>query len=527
MWNRIQRWKSKSAAVCVAVIVAAFVMGALVSDDYGCYIDEYNEKAILGLNAIEYINLFKGVFRGEENPGDGISHSEERDHGVALYYPLGAYWAVKQIDYPSDTAELWRLYTFLLFFCGCMALYGIVYELFHSKKTALFSFLLYYLTPRMFAEGHYNNKDMIFLSLGLVTIYFAIRYSRSRKLVWGICFACGAAFMTNLKILGAWFFAVPGIFYLCSGFWERKLDRRRIVEGFGVILSYFVIFTAITPAFLAGGVDYIKYCLTNATSFVRWFGGVVYAGRTVSIPEEKLPPDYLPLNILYTTPLPLLLLSLLGFVRAMVSMVRREKGAAVYGMVLALYLVPFAYALLNRNLIAYNGWRHFYFLYGGIAIFMAAGCHMIFRTLKRGWIRGCFCGCVLAYLLCLVIGGHPYQYSYINLLAARPAEADWQLDYWDLGNLQALNRLYSGEDRNRALELSVQGDITIYFQTLYDDRWNGQVSYKAPDDGLEGVNYIICNKTYYSPPETGYHLLFTIEAYGNCLYEVYEKDDVP
>lgn len=59
-----------------------------------------------------------------------------------------------EMEFLKDTAESWRIYTFTLFFCGCMALYGIVYELFYIKITALFTFLLYYLTPRIFAEEH-------------------------------------------------------------------------------------------------------------------------------------------------------------------------------------------------------------------------------------------------------------------------------------------------------------------------------------------------------------------------------------
>lgn len=525
MPDMIQWWEKWNVRICIMVITITFIAGIFVSNDYGCYIDEYTEKSILWSNVREYIY----IFRGEEIREDGISHSVERDHGVAPYYPLGAYWAVKmhfgEMEFLKDTAEPWRIYTFTLFFCGCMALYGIVYELIYSKKTALFTFLMYYLTPRIFAEGHYNNKDIIFLTFGIITLYFAIRYIKSRSFGWGFCFACAAAFMTNIKIPGLWFFAAPGIAYLCSGFWERKLDRRRMMEGFGVILSYFVIFTVITPAFLSGGADYIEYCLTNATSFARWFGVVVYAGKTVNIPKEQLPPDYLPLNILYTTPLVILLLSLIGHVKAVAAIVRKEKGAALYGMVLVLYLVPFGYALANRNLIAYNGWRHFYFLYGGIAIFMAAGCHTIFRILKRRWLTYGFCGCVLVYLLYLIIAGHPYQYAYINILARRPAEMDWQLDYWDMGALQALDRLYSSKDRNQALELSVAGEDTINQYMLYDDRWNGEISCKNRNDAFGEVNYIIYNKTYGSPPETGYHLLFTIEAYGNCLYEVYEKDE--
>lgn len=524
----MKQYLKMSNKFCIIIIAMAFLLGISVCDDYGINLDQHTEEFIMMSNIEEYFNKI-GI--KEIHHWGEISDSIEKDHGEAPYYPLGFYWMIKKMDsdnmesFPMGTAHVWYVYTFVIFFIGCLALYGIVYELFHDHKISLVTFLLYYMTPRFFAEGHYNNKDIVFLSFGIMVLYFGIRYLYSRKFIWGFFFAIVAAFMTNIKILGAWFFAIPGIIYIITGIKNKELDWRKVKDGFGTIIVYLITYIIITPAFWSGRLEYIQYCLNNASSFSRWTGNVVYAGKEFIITENggSAPAEYLPINILYTTPLILLVLCLIGNIRAFIAIVKKEKNAVVYIMILIAYVVPFVYALLNRNLVVYNGWRHFYFVYGGMVTFMGVGLREILIFLKTKWKKVVLCGSILIYLLSLLIAGHPYQYSYINFLAKRPAEKMWQLDYWCMGGISALEKLCESEQRNQELELIISSKRMemLILPCMFYEKWANTIHYVALE---EQPNYIICTTTYYEPPQEGYHLLFTIEAYGNCLYEVYEID---
>ncbi len=502
-WNKI----------ILLIMAVALLVGVGVSGQYGTYYDQYIEEGICMMNISEYANRLLGT------DWPTISESVEKDHGVALYYPLGALCMI--IGQNEITSLLWHCYTFLLFFGGCLALFGIVYELFADKRLALVAFGLLYLSPRFFAEGHYNNKDVVLVALGLVVIYCGICYMRSMKLCHGICFALAGAVMSNVKIIGLWFFGVMGLGYVIKSLWEKKLDGRKLLEGLGVILAFFVVYFAITPAAWEDGIGFLLYCISNASSFSRWSGTVVYAGRHLEVP---LPADYLPLQILYTTPPVLLLLCLVGHIRAFAAIVRREEGAFVYGLLLVLCLVPFVYAVCNRNLIVYNGWRHFYFIYGPLVIFMAVGIKAVVDLLRNRKLAWCVPGGVLIYLLFLVVLGHPYQFSYINSLADRPAQEDWQLDYWCVAGYSALDKLFECEERQQDYELSVTGEGTVKMDVeRFGGKWGYRMRYVEAGEA-ECANYVIRNLTYDDAPGEGYHLLFGIEAYGNVLYEVYERD---
>lgn len=515
----MKRFIWKSEYFVALVLFAAFVIGFVVSLDYGSYCDHPIEENICMMNVAEYTNRFL------HTDFPTMAESVEKDHGVAVYYPLGV--LCLQRGQTSFTSDIWHYYTFVLFFCGCLALYGIIYELFESHKLSLTVFGLYYLSPRFFAEGHYNNKDIILLTLGLITAYFGMKYIRSRKLWWGLLFAVSAAFMTNVKIIGVWFFAVVGLTYLIWNIWDKKLSPSKILDGILVIATFFFVFAMITPASWNGFMFYVKYCLTNASSFSRWRGNVVYAGRRYLLPDEQLPWDYLPLQILYTTPLVLLALCLAGHVVALIAIVKRKKNAGFYLMFFLLYFVPFLYAVTNRNLVVYNGWRHFYFLYGPLVVFMGAGCEALVRQVKRKTVGYGVLGGVLVYLLILVAAGHPFQYSYLNSLASRPAQENWQLDYWCVGEYRLLNQLYESpmRDKTKELTLMAEGAATLSYTTSrYGDLWNYEIRLVEEGD-QEQANYVIRNLTYSNEmTREGYHLLFTIEAYGNLLYEVYERD---
>ncbi len=508
---------SKSNRYIWIIMVTAFVLGMAVSNHYGTYYDQYIEENTCMLNISEYTN------RILHTDWMTISESVEKDHGTALYYPVGVLCCLA--GQTIGTSYAWHCYTFLIFFGGCIALYGIVYELFQSRRLSVISFGLLFLTPRFFAEAHYNNKDVVLLALGLGVIYFGIRYIRSRKLSAGLLFAVTAAFMTNVKIIGAWFFAVPGITFLIVNIRDRRLDFRKVLEGFGVIAVFLLTFVLITPASWGGPADFVIYCVKNASGFSRWSGTVLYAGRRQEVPLSS---DYLPLQILYTTPLVLLLLSLLGHIRAAVAVVRREGNAPVYLMLFALYMVPFGYAVFKSGVVVYNGWRHFYFVYGPLVIFMGVGCEaiaqMIRRVTEKQIVSDGLFGAILVYLLFLVVIGHPYQYSYINCLAARPAQQDWQLDYWCVGGLRALDLIYDSDVRKEGYSLTVTGEGTLKADVeRFSSRWNGELRYVEPDAEIP-ANYLVVNLTYDNLPTDGYHLIAVQQAYGNRLYEVYERD---
>ena len=125
-------------------------------------------------------------------------------------------------------------------------------------------------------------------------------------------------------------------------------------------------------------------------------------------------------------------------------------------------------------------------------------------------------------------GNHPYQYGYYNLLGNQNAEADMELDYWDVSTVNAMEQLVECE-RNENLPLVLGGsDPMSWFGVEHGyNVLEPEVKAQIAITGEEQPPYLFYNTTYariygIEPPE-GYRKLFAIESYGNTLCTVYEK----
>lgn len=311
-------WPRRAAAAFFALLL---IVGALAGFSYGMIADENSEYRILKANAAEYACRLLGeehpVSRALLEDAPRISQSIERDHGIAAYYPFLP--AGVLLGGISRRAMMlgWHFYTFLWFMAGCAALYGIARELYGgTRRFGCMAALTLYLTPRMFADGHYNNKDMVLLSLFLLVMWKGvcwIRRGRMRDAVWMSLFGALAA---NTKILGAWCWGCMGLAFLADRIVRRKLDARAWRMGAAAIAVFAAGYALLTPAMWGDPIGFFKYLLTNAASFSRWDFGVLFGGRVYRPGNgDPLPWDYLPRLMLMSIPIYITLLALLGGAR--------------------------------------------------------------------------------------------------------------------------------------------------------------------------------------------------------------------
>ncbi len=525
----------------VALAFAAMTLvGLAVCADYGLPCDEPAEQEILRENMLEYAL----AFQGEDSAAalwyrslgvEPISQSVERDHGQCAYYPAAALLAMELS--PDVLTALWHAYTWLWFMAGVWALYAFGRHTGLSRPFSLLGALLLWLSPRFFAEGHYNNKDMVLLSLVLLTLWLGMRLLKRPTLWRGVWFSLAGAMAANTKIAGAFAWGVMGlcaVALLCA---SRRWNRQTAVAAVGTVALFALFYAALTPALWASPGDYFSYGLSNASGFSRWPGVVVFRGMVWDQKMAPLPWYYLPWTMLVTLPLYVPVLGAAGQLHAL-QRVRRERTQALrrpetLGLLAATlcWAAPLAVAMLIRPIV-YNGWRHFYFVYAGVAPLAAHGAAACYYWLRSRSLRRLLAVGLSALLVVTGVGiarEHPYQFAYYNFLAGSNPEADMELDYWDVSTLNALRQLAKAE-RNEALPLVLGSrdpmswfGVEHAYEVLSEEL--RQVLTIAQD---ENAPYLFFNTTYARiygvPAPEGYHALLTLESYGNVLCTVYERD---
>lgn len=528
----------KASALWVALFFAVLTaVGLVTSGDYGMPLDGPSEQVILQENLKEYACLLFGE-NSEQAQGytaqgvQRITESIEMDHGQAAYY-LAAPLLQLRSKNPSLFNTLWHMYTWLLFMLGVLAVYRIGRELGMNRLLACATALLLYLSPRFFAEGHYNNKDVVLLALSLWTIAEGIRFLKKPAVPRALLFALAGALAANLRIIGFFVFGVMGVTALIKLAARRELNGRALGSGLLAIFGFLGIYGLITPAFLVEPAAFLSHLIHDSAAFSRWTGVVIFKGAvydpTGGLP---LPHSYLPTMIALTVPVAVLVLAALGGIYSVILCIKKDGRRPVLIALMLLFVVPVAYAVLARPLM-YNGWRHFYFLYGPMIVLAGMGLLWL-QTLLAGSHFGRIAGASALAAVFLwqgigIVSNHPYEYAYYNELAGSDVQTDFELDYWELSTLNAMQQLADCETRNSELPLTLGGGDPMSLFSL------NQCVEMLPNDIRgeftvtedEAPPYVLSNITYaqiYSQsPGENYKVLFTLESYGNVICTVYER----
>ncbi len=517
------------------------VVGFATIRDYGAPFDEYVEISILKSNIKEYaLRISNDAVNGFTTLGaTRISNSIEKDHGIAAYYPLAVVLPALE-DNPRQLSYVWSVLTWAWFMVGCISIYAILRAMRSTRIMAALGTLLLYLAPRFFAEGHYNNKDVILLCLVLLTVWLGIRLFQSPGFLKGLLFSFFGAMATNMKIAGVLPWGLIGLALVLAITLRRQWNLKMAGIALITVCSFICFYFLLTPAAWDDPVGFIQYLMTNASHFSRYYGIVIFRGATFWDigGETPLPWYYIPYYVLVTVPLYTLALTFYGQVKVIRSLFTErllffKENRNVFLLVFSLlWIIPMAIAVFLHPLV-YNGWRHFYFMYAGIVILAGYGLQSVWDAVRKARMSRVLTPVLIA-ALCVCFGGtaigvaenHPFQYAYLNALQQRDAQYTMELDYWNESDSGAFIRLYNlrKEQPGKLTVGCYFNDITIGAMKLPDKIYHKLEITTNTDD-----EYLYYNSTYVNvfgvkAPPVGYHVLSKITSYGNTVGVLYEKD---
>lgn len=519
--------------------IVVLAVGFVTVPQYGRPWDERLEMDILRMNLWEYaraVGAEESAFAFWQEQGNGttsellpISESIERDHGAAAFYPLAGVVMDATITEHSRML-LWHLWCWALFTLGALALYGCCRELELSRAVGMAAVCFLLLSPRFFAEGHYNNKDTVLMALTLCVLWTALRLM-ARPGVWrGLLFALAGAFCANMKVIGFALWGLCALFVLLRQLLRHNGGRRVWAAGLAAFFGFIGFYALLTPALWREPLAFFRYLVENALDFSRWKNYVRFRGQTYLLGKDRLPRIYLPYMIAATTPLWVLFLCAagqLGTLKSWKKGIGRSDRALGLLLCTLLWLLPLG-AAVAAGATVYNGWRHFYFLYGPMLVLAAYGLHGLYRLMAGKRMARRLLTVLLS--LCMALTGvgivtqHPYQYAYEQpLVRLLTGQDDLERDYWNVSVLNALETLAGQTD----------GEIVIAPADLWAQAGLESALY-VMEPGLrerfsvaeepDGAEYVLSNPTYtlfsgWEPSEEQEEAV-VIRAYGRTLMRI-------
>ena len=527
----------------IAFFLALLLLGWLTCAGYGQPWDEPWEQDILRMNVNQIAAAFGSGARlaltsSIDVPASGlIADSVEKDHGASAYYPVFFLVSSNRIS-ESARMLLWHAYTWLWFVAGAAALYALSRKLGLSAAAGCAAALFFVLTPRFFAQGHYNNKDMVLLSLALLLLWLTWLLMEKPTAGRALLFALLGAIAANTKVVGAFLFGLCALAALTALLFRRQNNRRTWVAALTAALGFPSFYILLTPAAWGDPAGYLSYTIRNAVAFSRWDFFVQFRGAVFDLSVNPLPRYYLPYMILVTTPLWLLALMGIGQVFALSDLAGARKRPLPHPlrwMLIActlLWIVPLAFVMIARPTL-YNGWRHFYFLAAPLLCLAAYGYKRSIDVLKRfrkPALRYAAAGILAAAMAVTgasMARSHPAQYTYYNaLLSGRDLPRYMELDYWNVSALPTVRRLLDTADTELSIagaDLWSQAGLEAAYDLLSDTE---QARVTVLPQGDAAADYILSNPTYANfsgwQPD-GKTLAVQTESYGWPICEIYAQ----
>lgn len=384
----------------------------------------------------------------------------DSDHGPAFEIAVTVLEWVLGISDLGEAFRLRHLCTFLLFYTSTIFFYLLLQERFRNALISLAGVVMLLVSPRIFAESFYNAKDLPFLSMAIISTFSLIRFLKNpgwRTAFWH-AMACGITM--DIRILGLIFPAATLFFtllyfpvYRKAGFSNPKLLTHTLVY-----LLLFLGFSVLFWPYLweEPWSSFLKAFERNSN--FPWNGHVLFSGAYVRASE--LPWYYLPVWVFITTPLPFMFLFLTGTAYMVRRVISNQFGIKASPddrqdvVVAGLLLVPVAAAMV-LDLVFYDAWRHFYFIYPWIIYIVTVGFYKLTTTLQFNFIRQDYLRrglwfawfVVVAKLVSWMYLNHPYQHIYFSIYHDDRARQNFELDYWGLSYKAGLMYITSTNDR--------------------------------------------------------------------------------
>lgn len=409
-----------------------------------------------------------------------------------------------------------------------------------SSFVASFSLAVY---PLFFSESHFNIKDPVetsFFGLTIIFYYFGITKNKW-YLILSSSILAGLALGTKFNAVFLPFVIIPWlVFYVCklikkrNGLKIKKKESKRILLLVLSILFYPVIVLTVFYAFwpylwqdpIGHMVEIVGYYQSIGTTLPENLGRFLVNGWNT----------YPIIWILYTTPIPILLLSCLGIVWSAFQIVWKKKH--VFFLVLLWFLVPIV-RVSRPNSAIYGGIRQIMEFVPAMAVLAGIGAASLVRVFektfyKRKWVGGFVTVIIvtsLSFILREMITIHPNENVYFNQLAGGLSGAkEKEIPSWgnSYGNayLQGIKWINENAEPGARVALPI-GDVSkLYLRSdivLYNGYWSGpdrrgeyllENDFDWPPKNLYSFAYV---DTFLEP-------VYKVEVDGVSILKVWKND---
>jgi hypothetical protein len=443
--------------------ISYLILGLYIYNDYGVGIEEHFQRKngfywlkelfiFLNLENLTFLALQKYESIILLDPS--LPNTEFFNfYGIIFDVPTAFIELIFKIEDSKLYFEIRHLINFLFFFVGSIFFYKLIKNRFKNDLIVNFGTIFYVFNPRIFGDSFYNNKDVLFLSILTISIYYLFKYFEKSSLKSLILFCLFASFATSTRIVGI-YLPILLIIFLFLEHVSNKIILKNFIKKTVLVIFYFIFFLYLHFPYIWD---------LNIFNLISWFKvffynmglNILFEGKYYHI--KYLPYSYLPKWIFITTPLIILLLSTAGFFfifkRFIIRILNIKLTTQNFNdlwrsknekkdLFILVSLTSFFFFAVLLNVAMLSGWRHFYFLHIFIIYFAVYTLNFIFFQFKRkkmniflfSFVNSIF----IFFIFFQIIVFHPYQSLYFNIFINSSNTVDFPVDTPSLSRADGL-----------------------------------------------------------------------------------------
>ena len=508
--------------------VLVLLLGLLIFRDFGLSMDEYQQRDT-GLISLKHVAQLVNPAWAAAEPTFGrfnvpLSEYYDRDYGVAFETPVC--WAERLLGLEEVREQfLFRhLCTFLVCFGGLIAVYQLAARRFRDWRLGLLAALWLLLSPRLFAESFYNDKDAVFMALFAIATNTGVRLLLRPTAGRALWHALACAITIDVRIMGVILpLATVGLLV-----WRAVRSQVHWGRVAATATLYLSVLTGLVvlfwPYLWPAPLTNFLLAFEKMSTF-RWGGTVLYFGKLTA--ATALPWHYALVWLGITTPVLYLATGLLGTGAVAGQLVRnhwrlwRTEQELQDVLFLALFVGPLLAVIVLRSVL-YDGWRQLYFIYPAFLLLALRGWQLAagWRPRWAGWPRAWYGLTALSLLITLaqMVRDHPLQNVYFNLLAGPDVPTRFEMDYWGLGYRQDLEYIAEHDMRPTIKIFSPPPTPADFNRKLLPMYQRDRLMFV---DKPEDADYFITNYRWHPEPYPFPHEVYQLRVDGRRIHSVF------
>ena len=546
------KFKKKNSNVIIFFYFFLFlIIGTFTAKDYGVHIEEkfHRSNGFYWLNYILSFTDFTELKTISINKFNNISDytlsavSHFNKYGVIFDLPAAYIEILFNKNNSKDFYQLRHLLSFLFFFISTIFFYKILLNRFKNKNIGLIGTTFFILSPRIYGDS-FLYKDIIFLSISTIAIYFFFKTIDKFSYKNLIIFSFFSALSTSTRIVGIY---LPIIFLTIS--FLENLNKKQKFDFLSKNLFFFflfIFFLIISWPYLWSNpiknfLDIFKSLKVDLISFK-----ILFNGNYIS--TEYIPYSYLPTWIAISTPALHIILFVSGYFwilkRFIIKFLKIEENIKQKDLwyssnekkdfVIFLTLSSIFIFIVIHNVKLYNGWRLMYFLNTFFIYIVSYAAYIIFSKIrlskKKVYIFNLFFFVALGSICQKMIIYHPYQSLYFNNFLSSEKRNRFEGDYYGLATSKGLTEIIRLNNDKKSINIAVASHTPLQRAIEFLDPMDkkkinivGQ-EYKIADYIYKNNIYEVdvnFNKKYLVP--FNFKKISEFKIDGIILYEIYVK----